>query len=450
MVHYIDDWLFFCAPEEHASLVARITADIAAAGFIVNLGKSAGLDVPTYIVDWIGHTIDLRAGTVAVLAHHEQHVLEMCRAIIALGAHGMLPALQLMRLTGKLASAYITLGVTLRMFTFHLNGLANSVKRPRHYVRLSVAAVEEAAFWLANFARLNTAPLWRPVGMQAVDVTTASDAGEPGWGGHTVSGDGRPLAKEDQALGGWKSAERKRSSTWRELRCLLNVIKAFVRQLAGKSVLALVDAMNLRRLWDRGGSRIPEHHAMLVELWQFCQLHAIQLFVQWIPRRYNDRADYLSKFEDRSDWRLAKRHVRRLQRRFGACDVDLFASHRNNTVPRYFSAFYTPNTAGVDAFTQRWGHYSLCWCFPPIGVISAVLQYAQAERANLILVIPDWPSASWWPRVRSADGADWATFVHGAERLPREPDTLVRGTTNEFGTGAPSRHSFVALLVRMR
>ena len=147
MVHYIDDWVFFCSPEEHAELVARILADIEASGFIINEVKTHGTDKPTFQFDWIGYTFDLVSGTYGVLAYHMSHVKQMCEALLALPVGSRVKAVQIMQLTGKLASAHRLLGSALRMFTFHLNSLAHSVRRktflnPKHYSLAPNAARE--------------------------------------------------------------------------------------------------------------------------------------------------------------------------------------------------------------------------------------------------------------------------------------------------------------------
>jgi len=121
LVHYIDDWVFFCRPEEHSFLVAKILADIAAAGFIINKIKSHGLEEPTFHFTWIGYSFNLATGEYGVLPHHVEHLKEQCTALLSLRMGQKLKSLQLMQVLGKLASASKILGATLRMYTFFLN-----------------------------------------------------------------------------------------------------------------------------------------------------------------------------------------------------------------------------------------------------------------------------------------------------------------------------------------
>ncbi len=201
----------------------QILADIEAAGFIINRVKSAGLTQPTSRFDWIGHSFDLTAGTFSVLAHHETHVLQLCRELLE-APRGRVQSRQLMRLTGKLASASLVLGTVLRLFCFWLHRCAHSVAHPGLYVRLTSEARSEIEFWLSEFASLNSVLLWPPpLEERIVSGRFRSDAGEPGWGAHT-EGSEEPA----EAHGLWTRAERQRSSTWRELRGFCDALMAFV------------------------------------------------------------------------------------------------------------------------------------------------------------------------------------------------------------------------------
>ena len=65
-------------------------------------------------------------------------------------------------------------------------------------------------------------------------------------------------------------------------------------------------------------------------------------------------------------------------------------------VPKYFSRFWNPRTAGVDAFSQNW-QYENCLVVPPIVLLSKVLIFMFLCNARGTLLVPYWPSASFWP-----------------------------------------------------
>ena len=43
---------------------------------------------------------------------------------------------------------------------------------------------------------------------------------------------------------------------------------------------------------------------MALSIFRFCFSHGIALEAQWIPRSLNERADLLSRFVDKDDWRV--------------------------------------------------------------------------------------------------------------------------------------------------
>jgi hypothetical protein len=337
------------------------------------------------------------------------------------------------------------------MYCFALHRQAASARHKNHYVAWTADCAREAVFWAANFARLNTGQIWPKRRWTPCKFRTRCDAGEPGWG--MWVDEGQPQDEEppdsDIAHGFWTRAEKRRSSTWRELRGFqLAFIAMIVPRFAGESVLCLVDAQNVETLWLSGGSRQnAEHHRMIREIFELAQQHGIELRIQWIPREENTRADIISKFFDTSDWKISPAIFRRLERRWGSPAVDLFATHLNRLVPRFFSRFWCPGTHGVDSFARDWGQFPLCWCNPPFGLIAQVLAHAAECGARLILIVPAWRQQSWWPTLRSNRGRDWATFVHGAEELPREHGTFLPGAVgaNEHGVGAPDWQCYALL-----
>jgi hypothetical protein len=450
MVHYIDDWVFFCHPSEHAALTRRIIADIKASGFIINQEKSHGLERPTFQFDWIGYSFDLRKGTYGVLAHHESHLQEQCKAFARLQPGNRLKAIKIMQFTGKLASAHRLLGPALRMFCFSLNRLAASVRHKNHYLKWTVDGAREVEFWNKNFARLNSAAIWPQRVWAPCFARVRCDAGEPGWGMYIDRGRSQAEIPPDCdiAHGFWTRSEKRKSSTWRELKGFLLGFKSLIVPLfAGRRVLVFVDAKNVETLWQKGGSSNPEHHAMILELYLAAEAAGITLEIQWVPREENTCADAISKFCDESDWKIALQIFRRLERRWGSPVVDLFASHLNMAVPRFFSRYWCPGTAGVDAFARDWSDFSLCWCNPPFAIMADVLAHATECGARLILIAPEWRQQPWWPRLRSPDGRGWAAFVEDSVFLPKDSGTFLPGVQEGFG--APT-YACWALLCNFR
>ena len=80
----------------------------------------------------------------------------------------------------------------------------------------------------------------------------------------------------------------------------------------------------------------------------------IHLEPEWIPREFNQRADYLSRIIDYDDWILNPDVFARIQQWWGLHSVDQFASCNNAQLPRFNSRHWSPGTEAIDTFTTHW------------------------------------------------------------------------------------------------
>ena len=79
-----------------------------------------------------------------------------------------------------------------------------------------------------------------------------------------------------------------------------------------------------------------------------------------------------------------------------APNINLVAARINYQVKPNIS--YHPDTEAfaVDAFHLSWSNYKF-YAFPPFSIISLVLQKIQKEHSDGIVVVPRWPTQTWWP-----------------------------------------------------
>ena len=146
-----------------------------------------------------------------------------------------------------------------------------------------------------------------------------------------------------------------------------------MRNLPGKNVCHKTDNQNVERIISNG-SRVPSLQAEAVAIYELCMQHFVRFSVQWIPRDMIQRADYLSKFVCRDDYRLDAQVFAQLDERWGPHTIDVFASHLSAQLPRFYSQFWCPGTEGVDALSLSWvGEKN--WLFPPPYLVSPVLAH---------------------------------------------------------------------------
>ena len=131
-------------------------------------------------------------------------------------------------------------------------------------------------------------------------------------------------------------------------------------------------------------------------MFDFCYEHRIVLETRWIPREFNEEADQLCKTYDHDDWAISDWFFAEVSHSWGPFTVDRFASASNNKCKRFNSKFYWPTSEQVDAFSISWDKESNC-LVPPVSLVPKVLQHMSRCSCSGVLIVPFWPSASFWP-----------------------------------------------------
>ncbi len=146
-------------------------------------------------------------------------------------------------------------------------------------------------------------------------------------------------------------------------------------------------------------------HAHQLLLWAqdtFLSLRAVH-----VPGVLNLAADFLSRQKLRSwEWMLNHRMVDQIWERFGAAEVDLFASQDSIQCPLWFSLFH-PTSLGIDVLAHPWPDMKL-YAFPPVKLTPAVLRRVKTCGLRLFLVTPLMPSQTRFSELVSLlEGDPW-------------------------------------------
>lgn len=80
---------------------------------------------------------------------------------------------------------------------------------------------------------------------------------------------------------------------------------------------------------------------------------------------------------------------------------------------RYRSRYRNPGCELVDAFTVTWSKENN-WLFPPPYPIPHVVRLMSAGGEHGTLLVPQWPSAVWWPLLVEMTGS-WRAFVNNVK-----------------------------------
>ncbi len=407
-VVYLDDGILTLPSQVSCSYASSLVQkDLAEAGFFVQPSKC--VFEPTQVLEWIGVIINLRNFTIKIPERRIQACLEGIRGILR--RKGWTTARSLAAVTGRIVSMSIVLGGLSQLQTrfCHLDIILRA--RWDYKTRIINASREELVFWRDNLEQLN----FRRLGEDNREFQLVfSDASGTG-AGATVKLDGH----EHVAVTQWTEEEIKQGSTQRELAAVWFALQSFGDLLRGKCIQWNTDNKGVGAIIPKGSMKL-HLHAIALKIFRFCAQHQISLKVEWIPRKLNERADFLSRIEDLDDWKVTSEAFEAIQAELGCVfTFDRFADHKNAKCASFNSKYWVPGTMGVNAFTFDWlGEKN--WLVPPISEISRVINYVIECNCEATLVAPAWKSAAYWPIL----------FPIGGERIPN----LIRAFTVD-GTG---------------
>ena len=213
-VLYLDDGIVAVKGKENAEHESRqIQLDLSKAGLIANNVKSQW--VPVKKLTWLGFQIEIEEGKLSV---PEQKLMKLVSQLTKAREARVIPATVLASITGKILSMALVLGPVARLMTRNLYTMLNAKSSWYQELLVTQEALEELTFWQDHIKRFNGQNIWpEPSAVRVV----YSDASNTGYGGYYVEHGDRV------AVGQWSPEEASQSSTWRELRAVHLVLRAF-------------------------------------------------------------------------------------------------------------------------------------------------------------------------------------------------------------------------------
>lgn len=186
------------------------------------------------------------------------------------------------------------------------------------------------------------------------------------------------------------------------------MLLSFMPHLGKCCVIWFLDNQNIVRIIEVGSNK-PEIQKVALKIFEICRQREITLKMNWIPRSENKQADELSRIVDIDDWELNHDTFVFLENVWGPHSVDRFATWYNAKLARYNSICIMPGSEAVDAFAQSWiGENN--WLVPPPNVIAKCIRKIVREECHATMIVPLWPSATFWPLLCN-DGLHFNHFV---------------------------------------
>ena len=183
---------------------------------------------------------------------------------------------------------------------------------------------------------------------------------------------------------------------------MLLVLQSLLSDVKNMHVPLLIDnATAVSYIRSQGGTHSLICNAIALEIWAWAISRNIYLSAAHIPGVLNVEADRASRsFRDEMEFKLNVDRFREIMTFFNfKPNVDLFASRLNYQLKPYASFQPDPECSWVNSlYMPDWGRYKF-YAFPPFSIIPKVLQKIRNDKAVGVLIIPHWPTQSFWPIV---------------------------------------------------
>lgn len=403
---YLDDILLVGENQDELSTNMRKTLDLLKSlGFHINSAKS--VTKPTKTITHLGFIIDSNSLNIAVPELKMQELISKCQLLLN-NTH-QVKIRQVASVVGSLI-AY-SKGVKFGKLNFRTlerektQALKLCKGNYEAFMKITDFAKQELMFWIR---KENFTP--KSFEHTTAVVTIFSDASTKGWGGH---------CGHLKAGGRWQQQEITAHINWLELKASWLCLQSFASQKSSIYIaLKLDNTCAIHYINNQGG--VNEALDVLTKkIWEWCIAREIHIHASHIPGRKNTIADFNSRnFKDTTEWCLKQDIFRNhIVNTFGIPDVDLFASRNNFKVAQYISWKPEPGSIAVDAFSQNWGKFRLCYAFPPFALVGKVINKAIRDQADLLLVAPSWRTQYWFPMLMKHANQNIL-------KLPRKADSI--------------------------
>ena len=385
IIIFIDDLLLIATSfQKCCETVIETIQLLAKLGFVVHLTKS--VFIPQQIATFLGFVINsttmkitLTTDKIVKITNHISKLLDSSSPTIR----------EVAQVIGYIISSLpaVQYGQCHYRAIEHdkITALKNSKGNFDSHICLSNSATQELHWWLLNLPNSFNFVV-KPV----VDVTMNSDASLSGWGG---------VMGEVSTGGHWTPDEANHHINYLEILAAYFVLKSFHQDIVNKHVKIMIDNTTAVAIINNMGTCHSDPcNSVACEIWKFCERNGIWLTAAYIPGKQNITADLESRIKNiDTEWMLNPQCLAQ-----ALCSIpfstliDLFASRINKQFEVYVSYRPDPYAKHIDAFTISWSNEQF-YCFPPFSCILKAIRKIIQDKARGILVVPYWPTQTWYP-----------------------------------------------------
>ncbi|XP_015763048.1 PREDICTED: uncharacterized protein LOC107342108 [Acropora digitifera] len=256
----------------------------------------------------------------------------------------------------------------------------------KSHMQLTSSSIADLKWWIANMPTVQ-----RDIVRCNPSMVIQTDASKKGWG----------AALGNQEIGGrWTDVETTSHINILELQAAFFALRAFCHTTNNTHVQLQIDNTTaVAYITNMGGTKSTQLNNLAKEMWTWCINKNIWLSAVHIAGKLNTSTDNKSRnFSDKHEWALSKEYFQEIVSVYPELNIDLFASRLNNQLDVYCSWKPDPGCTYVDAFSIDWSNFNF-FAFPPFSLIPRCVQKISQDKAKGILLIPVWPTQTWFPLV---------------------------------------------------
>ena len=354
------------------------------AGFVVHPDKS--IVIPCHKLVYLGFILNTIDMTVRLTDEKVQNILTVIKQFLD---KQTLTIQEVAHLVGKLVSTFPGVAHAKLYYRQIDNEKIEALKLNKgdysKRMTLSPQSVRDLNWWLTNLKSS-----FVDVTVKNHDLELHADASDIGWGG----------TLNQSATGGqWTTPEQQCHINVKELLASLYTLQSLCGTYYNVVIKVVSDNTTCVNYINNQGGRTTECFKVARRIWEWAISRDIWLIAVHLPGKDNIQADKLSRmYHGNTEWAIRRDLFVKINKRFGPLDFDLFATRLNNQLPDYASWKPDPGAKLCDAMSFNWT--TVCgYAFPPFILIGKVLKKVEHDKCKLTLIVPEWPSQHWFPKL---------------------------------------------------
>ncbi|MFO0453080.1 MAG: reverse transcriptase domain-containing protein, partial [Pseudomonadota bacterium] len=344
LLYYVDDWIILGKSKEEAEKTARIAVELMTQlGMTMNVEKSdkkAGRKR-----EFLGVKIDL---VMMKLRIPKKKVKDLKREARKIKEREKVSARDLMRIVGKMvwmASIWKLMKKEMTMIQWEAK------KRLKKGWDVKEIVTEELRKVLERVVRTRIVKedRERRIKREKVTAVITTDAGPRG-GAAKLEVNQRVW----ELVMKWTKEERKESTNWREMKVLERAMERWKELMKGRTVRWITDS-------EVGASYIRKEIGKEKKLakiaWRVRRIevqYKIGVETKVVKGEEIEEVDKMSRIVDKEDYAIEKEVFKRIEKKFGKMEVDLFATRFSRKVDAFVSKEFDPIAIATDAMSIEW------------------------------------------------------------------------------------------------